>query len=283
MISLPREWAKKQGLKKGDEVELKEAGKHMIITPEKEKAVEKVEIDVTNLDKSLVWRYFGAAYRKGCEEIKLIFKQNSEAVKEIPDIASRFIGMEMVEQGKNYYLMKELTASKPEEFENMLKKTFQLLISMSESMLEAAKTNDKESLQNIKYSDKTVNKFADYCFRILNQKGHENTQKTIAYHTIVKQLEDIGDNYKILAEEMAKTKTANKTIELVDEINHQLKEFYKIFYEFDEATMVKLSRQQKSISKKVGHLPDKTLIGYLNSINTMIIDMTDAMMMAKMI
>lgn len=281
MISLPRDWAKRQGLKKGDEMEIKEAGKQLVLTPEKEQAAEKVEIDVTNLDKSLIWRYFGAAYRKGCEEIKFIFKQNSEAVKEIPDIASRSIGMEMVEQGKNYYLMKELTASKPEEFENMLKKTFQLLVSMSESMLAATKANDKESLKNLKYADKTINKFADYCFRILNQKGYKDPQKTIAYYIIVKQLEDIGDDYKNMAEEIARTKVTNKTIEVINEINHQLKDFFQTFYEFNEANLLRISKQQKNISKRIELLSDKNMIGYLKKINTTIIDLTDAMLMTK--
>lgn len=281
MISLPRDWAKRQGLKKGDEMEIKEAGKQLVLTPEKEQAGEKVEIDVTNLDKSLIWRYFGAAYRKGCEEIKLSFKQNNEAVQEIPEIANRFIGMEMVEQGKNFYVMRELTAAKPEEFESILKKTFQLLISMSESMLAAAKTSDKESLQNIKHADSTINKFADYCFRILNQKGYKDPQKTISFYMIIKQLEDIGDDYKSLAEEIARTKTTNKTIGIMDEINKQLKEFYQIFYEFNEEKMLKLSKQQKSINKKIESLPDKNLIGYLKKINMTIIDMTDSMIMAK--
>ncbi len=189
--------------------------------------------------------------------------------------------MELVEQGKYFYLMKELTASKPEEFENMLKKTFQLLVSMSESMLAATKANDKESLKNLKYADKTINKFADYCFRILNQKGYKDPQKTIAYYVIVKQLEDIGDDYKNLAEEIARTKITNKTVEIINEINHQLKDFFQTFYEFNEANLLRISKQQKNISKRIELLSDKNMIGYLKKINTTIIDLTDAMMMAK--
>lgn len=177
--------------------------------------------------------------------------------------------------------MRELTAAKPEEFESILKKIFQLLISMSESMLAAAKTSDKESLQNIKHADSTINKFADYCFRILNQKGYKDSQKTIAYYVLVKQLEDIGDDYKSLAEEIARTKTTNKTIGIMDEINKQLKEFYQIFYEFNEEKMLKLSKQQKNINKRIEGLPDKSVTGYLKKINTTIIDMTDSMIMAK--
>lgn len=282
MISLPREWTKKQSLKKGDELEIKEAGKQLLLTPDKRTAMEKVEIDITNLDRSLLWRYFGAAYRKGCEEIKLNFKQNCETIQEVQRMISRFIGMELIEQGKDFYLVRELTAVKPEEFKSMLRKTFQLLISMSESMLSAAKTNDKEALQNLKYTDHTLNKFADYCFRILNQKGYKNPQKTTAYHTIVKQLEEIGDDYKKLGEEIARTRIKDRTVEMINELNQQLKKFYQLFYEFDETQLLKLSKQQKSINKRITNLPDKTMTGYLKKINTTIIDMTDAMVMIRL-
>ncbi len=66
-----------------------------------------------------------------------------------------------------------------------------------------------------------------------------------------------------------------------DEINHQLKDFFQTFYEFNEANLLRISKQQKNISKRIELLSDKNMIGYLKKINTTIIDLTDAMMMAK--
>lgn len=270
MISLPRSWAKKFMLKKGDEVEIRERNKELIVTADKEGEAEIIGIDITNLDDSLIWRYYSSAYRKGYDEIKLSFKHLSHEKRDmIRFIVDRHIGMEITEQGRNYITSKELSALKIEEFDDILKKTFMMISSMAKTLLEALKNKDKETLQNIQYMDSNVNKFTDFCFRILNKKGYKGSEKTTAYYLLVKQLEDIADDYKLLAEERVQE-------DMLEEVNKQFNDFYGLFYNFDEKTLISFARKYKSINKRLGN--DKS---HLKKINNIIMDMTDAMLMIK--
>ena len=72
LVSLPIKWAKKYGIKKGNEVEVEERGKSLLIATEKAVSMEKKEI-VLSGPEEFIRRVISAEYKKGVSEIT--FKQ----------------------------------------------------------------------------------------------------------------------------------------------------------------------------------------------------------------
>ena len=73
LISLPRKWTQKYGVKKGDEMEVEEQGNKILISTEKGAELGHIEIDVTGLDRTTILYYIQTLYRTGYDEIKVNF------------------------------------------------------------------------------------------------------------------------------------------------------------------------------------------------------------------
>lgn len=54
LISLPRKWTQKYGVKKGDELEVVEDGSKVIISTEKGQESGNIEVDITGADRDLL-------------------------------------------------------------------------------------------------------------------------------------------------------------------------------------------------------------------------------------
>ena len=52
LISLPREWAKKYNIKKGDELEIEAKGNKLEICCEKDIELENISINISGLDRN---------------------------------------------------------------------------------------------------------------------------------------------------------------------------------------------------------------------------------------
>src|SRR3989344_7038203 len=75
LISLPRQWAQKYGVKKGDELDVEEEGSKIIVRTENEVPYNEIEIDVTNLDKSSIMHSIRGLYRCGYNTLKITFNK----------------------------------------------------------------------------------------------------------------------------------------------------------------------------------------------------------------
>ena len=68
VVSLPTKWIKELNVKQGDEVEVGEQDRDLLIQTKKDSAVEKCEVDISKMD-TLMKRYVFAKYIKpGVEE-----------------------------------------------------------------------------------------------------------------------------------------------------------------------------------------------------------------------
>ena len=81
LISLPRKWALKYGIKKGDELEVEEQGNKLYIGTEKTQESGNIEVDITGLDRDSFMFLIRILYIRGYNEIKLIFN-NDKPVSE---------------------------------------------------------------------------------------------------------------------------------------------------------------------------------------------------------
>ena len=264
-ISLPATWVKKFNVRKGDELNLEERDKELRINTEKEFSLERKEIDIKDL-KKLGKTSITSSYRQGYDEIALNY-DDINYIEVIQDLISKEItGFEMIEQGKNHCLIKDLTGSK-DEFDTALRRIWLLTIDLSKESLNAIKKGDATELKNIQLMDYCINKFSNYCLRLLIKKGHVNFRKTPLYYYLVKSLEEIADRYKDLCNlYLNKPEKIDKNfIVIFSNVNSHLNEFYELFYKYDEPKIEELFRKITLTYSKIYHSRNRMEI-YLSSI-----------------
>ncbi len=284
VVSLPSKWAKKYNIKKGDEVELEERGNKVIIGSEKEISHQKTELNIVGL-YPMVKRALGAIYKAGYDEVDVIFEPKElEIAQEV--IREEFIGFEVVYQGKSRLQVKKISSIDKEEFDTLLRRIFLLINQMADQSIEAGGKQDIAWLKTIAFMDKDINKYADFCRRILNKYGYTKFRVSPPLYYIVEQLEKVGDSYHDICDYMIKNKTTlgKETIEMHKEVNNFFKDFYELFYKFDLQKLADFGRKRyESINKfnKIFGACEKQeciLLLYLYTILDNTFDMNGALM-----
>lgn len=249
-MSLPSDWVKKFGIQKGDEVELKEEGKRLIINTEKETAKEILEIDVTGLDGVLT-RAIHALYKRGFDVLKLKFDDTS--YKEIirKALKNEAASLEIVEESENFCVIRNISTTLESEFDSVLRRTFRLLVSMSEYGLEALKSKEFDKLEEAKNLELINNKLTTFCRRVLNKNGYKDYKRLTFIYDIIENLENLADQYKYLftylLKENKKIKLDKKIINYYENIHNLLNSFYELFYKFENEKTATLYNERKRL------------------------------------
>ncbi|MEK6855038.1 MAG: AbrB/MazE/SpoVT family DNA-binding domain-containing protein [Nanoarchaeota archaeon] len=274
-ITIPSKWAKQFNLKSGDEIDVLAKENGLFITTEKKDEKKKIEIDISNLDIPLIWKYFMSVYREGYDEVKVKFNPNESydspykfftrhavdlkygkksrqhsTFETIQEITNRFIGFEIVEHHKDYFVIRDLAELTSKEFETSLRRVFLLILQMGEELIEAIKTNNVEMVKHTHDIDINVDKFHDYCVRVLNKTSFKETRETNLIFTMLYILEMIGDEFKNvsfhLLEDM-KGKKLNNLEELGTRVAEQLNKFYDLFYNYTKEKAIEMSKGDQEI------------------------------------
>ncbi len=247
-VSLPKKWVEKYNIKKGDELEVVENGDKITIGTEKISQNNSVELDINNLDP-LIPRYICCLYRKGIDEIKVVFN-NPELIESAQKtMGKEAVGYEITEQGKNHCVIKHVSGEL-EDFEPVLRRTFLLLISMADESLNSIKKNEFDNLKNIAFLEEANNRFTTTCRRFLNKQGYKDTGKIGPLYYIIEEMEKIADEYKYLCHYLykfrgKKIKIDKTTLEIYEETNEMLKKFYELFYKYEKDKLVHIGKQRK--------------------------------------
>ena len=147
LISLPRKWAQKYGVKKGDELLVEEDGNKVVVSTERE--VSSNNIEITLKGNELIHRCLSALYKAGYDEIKIMYESPQDIETIISTVNSQLLGFEIIEQGKTHVIIKQVTSISHSEFDTMLRRTFTFLIATSEECLTAIEKNDISLMNTI--------------------------------------------------------------------------------------------------------------------------------------
>jgi phosphate uptake regulator len=282
-LTLPSDWAKRFKLKAGDELEVLEEKDFLKISTEKF-GEKNISIDITQLNAPLIWTYIIASYRKGYDLIKLNFKK--EQMKIVQEAVDALLGLAIIEQSSNSCVIKDLSAFPSEkEFQNIQRRIFYLLEEISESSLLALKNKSKEDLKNIELHDYNINKFSNFCIRIINKK---NLEPTLEY--IIAELENLGDEYAKLSIDLSESKSLKiekDILSVFEGMNQFFIDFHKLYYSFSNEKVNGLVEEKNKINKKINSISPKTqqetiLLFHLSKILHLITNIGERMIMMKL-
>ncbi|MBU0628606.1 MAG: AbrB/MazE/SpoVT family DNA-binding domain-containing protein [Nanoarchaeota archaeon] len=254
LISLPRKWAIQHGIKKGDELEIKEEGSKIIVSTEKDYKVKVIEMNIDGWG-IMVPRLIHALYKKGVEEIKVNFSSEEDMGAVQSALGKEAVGYEITNQGNNFCEIKHISGEL-EEFESILKRTFLLLVSMSEQTLESIKKNNFNSLMNIAFLEEANNRFTTACRRFLNKGGEIKYFPRGPMYYILEGMENLADQYKYLCKHLyslgkknnkRESPISKNVINSFENVHAMLNRFYELFYKFDKNKLIEIAKKRKEV------------------------------------
>lgn len=253
VVSLPSKWAKKCNIQKGDEVELEEKGRELVIKTESESAIERAQLDTKDLNERVIRWALSGLHKSGFDEIEIIYynQKTIDLVQEL--LKDLFIGFIIVNQTNTKCLLKSITKDSISEFDVTLRRAFLVTITMGENALDLIQKKDFVSLKNILNLEKTNNQLTNFCERLLNKVGHHNHRKTCFYYVIVWNLEKICDDYKFICRFLSEQEDVALSDEIINffkDTNEFLKDYYNLFYKLDLNKLSDLSTKKVELLKK---------------------------------
>lgn len=278
-VSLPIQWAKRFDLKKGDELDIEERKKSLVVSTEKAIKTDRVVLDVSDFDeRSLVW-HLVSLYKSGYDEIKIIFG-NHHQMGVIQQKMGSLLGYSIMEQRENYCVIRTISEALQQEFEPALRRTFLVTLSMAESTVEAFKAKNKDAFTSIMMMEETNNQLVSFCHRLLNKHGYKNYAKTTFIYTVVWILESIADNYRDMMKQVLKKNIPFEYTEhffkIFDNVNKLLRNFYEVFYKLENEKVVQISQITEELFDEImsyiptATAPEQFALYYLNSIRNLI-------------
>lgn len=262
LVSLPRQWAKAHNIQRGQEIDVQEDGDRIIVSMNSVPAVEKAEIDVSELN-GMVTRFIHALYKRGVDELKVAFGKPELMVKVQEAISKEAVGFEVLEQGSDNCVIRYVSGSL-EEFDSVLRRIFLLLLTMSEQTYDSIKAPNYPQLKNTAFLEEANNRFTTVCRRHLNKFGTNARSKLGPLYYIIEELEKIADQYKYICQHFSnlqdkKIKVNGDVLDLFAVSNKMLRVFYELFYKFDIEKIVQLKELRDKVVEDAHKLFEKRL------------------------
>ncbi|PIN79754.1 hypothetical protein COV16_02550 [Candidatus Woesearchaeota archaeon CG10_big_fil_rev_8_21_14_0_10_34_8] len=259
LVSLPRKWGKKYNIKKGDELEVTIKGNKIEISTDYSKTTEAMNLDISDLGPMLS-RWIHALYKRGIDEIRISYDDESQIQEIYKSIEKETVGYEIIDQSKGSCTIKYVTGELG-DFGSILRRTFLVLLNMSEETYDALDKEQYDHLHNISYLEEANNRFTTVCRRMLNKQGYDVKHSSGALYYIIEDLENIADYYKYLCVYLYKNKDKKRldkeTLECLKNTNLALKLFYESYYKFNKDNIVKIGIYRKEVIEKCLQIMEK--------------------------
>ncbi|MFH1174916.1 MAG: AbrB/MazE/SpoVT family DNA-binding domain-containing protein [archaeon] len=279
-ITLPSKWAQRQNIRPSDELELLEQGNMLLVNGKGSLQEKTASIDITNFTIPLLWRYFQSAYRAGCDEIKIVYDQSKKeyedafhyytthfeyanlgekvpsktALSLIQSVVDRFLNIAIINSGKGYCIIREMGEPTMKEFDHSLRRIFIVIFQMFDRIIEVIKENDighTAICKEIHTMDLNVDKFVDYCCRIMNKTtDFSDSKKSLMFSTLF-LMELMADEFKYIGKHLAVSKKPLKdTLKLILRVREHFDIYYKLFYKFDRELAIAFGRNDFDVYSK---------------------------------
>lgn len=238
-ISLPSEWSRLNKIKKGDDLDMveNENGSLTISIDIITEHIQSKFLDATGhanyLDKLVA-----AQYKKGYDSVEIRYSSPNEL-----DIITKLLertcmGYEIVDLTKDKIMIETVSKINIEEYDKIFKRNLVSLELISNDLLISIKEKNFNAIKNCSLRHPIINKYSDFCRRILN-KNQNRFQFVGPMYTTIELLEKVADYYRSIAEYVSKEKMnlSLPIINLLEKSNEYYKEMKNLYYSHDEKKM----------------------------------------------
>jgi hypothetical protein len=207
-MTLPREWTGKYGVKGGDSLEVSARDNILEVASRKSRKEGHVYLRLDREDWPYMRWMLGALFRRGVDEIRLGFDDDTTLTKVQEIITRKFQGYIITEQRKDGCVIKSISTDDPGNLRSLINRCFIILISFSENCHGLIKNREYKKLKDILYLHDNSDQTIALCERIIVK----NTYNDVAYSSfsisVLENLELVGDVYRDICNLMAKRERA---------------------------------------------------------------------------
>lgn len=201
-VSLPSKWVKANGLKAGQELEVLDEGKIIHIFAGAIQKNKKVNVCIDNYDSLMLKRLLNQLYINGINEITITFSDASiinyktgeriEVERHIKELIPRFIGLEVISQGKGKVILQNLLPiGESENIEIIQKRAYFLIKEFLHEFIN--NFNDFKQFYSKAYDyHDTVDRFVNYYLRLIlaSDLDEANKSREVAFYEKVRTMLD---------------------------------------------------------------------------------------------
>lgn len=195
IVSLPNDWVKRNGIKKGDLLDVEETNDKLEISRKTLVKGSSVTADITGLNRTSIVIYIRSLYRKGYDEIVIKFKEPEvphyrldkklDVHKVIDEALSFLIGIEIISQTRNEIVLKQISEDSDKELASMFERVVNLTVYTFKEAEKALLENDDYLLAMVEPHRKSIFKFSSYCMRLINKGAIASLPESLtAYHML---------------------------------------------------------------------------------------------------
>src|SRR3989344_7720301 len=210
VISLPKAWIEKNGLKKGELLDVEEKGHALNVVPhtlKPTKEVSEISIDFTGNLKDLKTRLLHA-YVNNYHLINIKRTKIEEYAPAIRNVVDNFVGLDVVEQRDDKLIVSDVLNISGVSVFNHLRRIDRLVLSMSEDVKQIF-LNKEDRTQALDQKDEDVNKISNLLFKVIRRAQNSNDMiilnlkinELFYYWDLIINLEEIGDHLKRIGRE----------------------------------------------------------------------------------
>ncbi len=263
VVSLPAKWVKKNNLKKGTSVILKESDNSIIVSSKEDKAEKEITLDISDLQGKIMWAHIAAAYIAGYDSITLTTKNQSQR-EFMSKIVKYFPGMIIYEERKNKVRFKDITHGAQEDVDKILNRLFNMNISLLEDASDAMRSKDWDFLMSVKTRDWAINSYIEYCLRQLNKFSYRQFSKTGIMNTYIKIIEMLSDRIceLLIKSGEEKIKVSDKVITGIIEMYKQIQSNH---FNYSKEKLLEFDNSRTALIKLIDS-ENKKIYRYLNQL-----------------
>jgi phosphate uptake regulator len=242
-VSLPKEWATRNSLKHGNEIEIVENDNAITILPtNKKKKFSAILLDFKDLDVKLCHSYIIGLYKAGFKEMEII-NLNTDKIDKIEELIQGIIGFEIIEKTSTRLKIIDLGSSEEEVLEKAEMQIYWKLINMSEMIIEGL------THAAIKKMDLEINKLSFYTQKHLASVFASNPNNFLRYEKCT-LLENIGDNFCDVIK--FNVKSSKDNLRKISDIIKSIREFE--YLENETECNTKLIKIKNELAKDIPEL-----------------------------
>jgi len=247
VISVPKEWMKENGLKKGDLVFIEKNDGNGLTLSSKEKKEEKKGRKIIISGKGKNYKYIEreivSAYVGGYSTI--VLENHGLQTEDIKSIVSELSGFEMTRKSANEVVIKDILDIESVSIPSLVRRIDNNVRGMLEDFGEAIKNKElrEKKYKEIYDADGEVNKTYRLALKVLKyglnneqilKKSKINPVNAVDIFLLVMTIEHIGDEIKRAARSLKSIKTSNRLAKKVSGVYSEITDTYyktmKIYY-----------------------------------------------------
>jgi phosphate uptake regulator len=281
IVSLPKTWVVRHGLKPGSQVVVEERGGIVVVKPMDSSIPRSrslaISIDKkTNIDSAI--RMVIAAYIMGYDVIVLktsdyVNPLIRNTIREL--IVNKLPGVEIISEDEKEIQLQVLLNTTSIPIQDILKRLTKVVYSVVQDACMALNASGEVSADEVVKEDDSVDRVYFYAIRALNMAGEGDIETSevydvkelLTYRSLSKLLERIGDHGVNIARNAAIIQSHRSLVEEVGEIcNSALNTYLKAtnaFFEFNYSSINEIDQEIRELREK-----ERALLGkYINILN----------------